>query len=479
MSAHQGSPAVPYQGVINIHPKIEPDTVHHLLQLVGEEPRALSDLQGCVDRLAQVQAAKQSLARVPAARAASGAGGARRHAAGRPGVSGPVSVSELQAAWHAVQAGQFRTPTPRSIDTRTVATAGQCSWQPPDPVYPVIGAHRGAGSTLVALAIATAHGEPAHLVECAPTVGSGLVAAGTAELGTVGPWSRGTRGHVVLDRLITAHEVLPTPEPPPGETTLTVLDVARDLTHLIEGHDWAAEQVRSADVVALTAAATVPGMRQLEAAILWLGPNRVRVAVIGPPVRRWPRPVARAAGPLTRALLDQGEVVAVPHLKALAVGGISCCGTTRRRHHSRRPPAGPDHPYDPVLKGNLMSIATLAATFADLPAAGAAQATTWMTTTENQSSAEAAAPLPMVCPIAPPGAQVHVDTIMGYVLWGVGVLIALGVFTSLGAFIGGRVFSMPHASKAGIVGMIVVLVGIIGYFVLPPIVETMMGTGCV
>lgn len=66
MSAHQGSSAVPYQGVINIHPKIEPDTVHHLLQLVGEEPRALSDLQGCADRLAQVQAAKQSLARVPA-----------------------------------------------------------------------------------------------------------------------------------------------------------------------------------------------------------------------------------------------------------------------------------------------------------------------------------------------------------------------------------------------------------------------------
>lgn len=238
-------------------------------------------------------------------------------------MSGPVSVSELQAAWHAVQTGQFRTPAQHGNNARTDTADGRRPWQPPDPVYPVVGAHRGAGATLVALAIATAHGEPTHLVECAPTVGSGLVAAATAELGTVGPWSRGTRGPVVLDRLVTGPDVLPTPEPPPGEVTLTVLDVARDLTQLIEGHDWAAEQVRSADVLALTAAATVPGMQQLEAAIYWLGPNRVRVAVIGSPVRRWPRPVARAAGPLTRALLDQGEVVAVPHLKALAVGGIS------------------------------------------------------------------------------------------------------------------------------------------------------------
>lgn len=126
-----------------------------------------------------------------------------------------------------------------------------------------------------------------------------------------------------------------------------------------------------------------------------------------------------------------------------------------------------------------MSIATSFAAASDISASVSAHATTWMTTTQKFGSTEAAAVLPMVCPKAPPGAQVHVDTIMGYVLWGVGVLIAFGVFTSLGAFIGGRVFSMPHASKAGIIGMVVILVGVIGYFVLPPIVETMMGTGCV
>ena len=126
-----------------------------------------------------------------------------------------------------------------------------------------------------------------------------------------------------------------------------------------------------------------------------------------------------------------------------------------------------------------MNIPTPYATASDISAAVSAHATTWATTTHKIGWAEATVPLPMVCPIAPPGAQVHVDTIMGYIMWGVGVLITVGVFTSLGAFIGGRVFSMPHASKAGIVGMVVILVGIIGYFVLPPIVETMMGTGCV
>lgn len=67
MNAHQHAPALPYKGVNTPYPNIEPGTVQRLLELVGEEPRALSDLQGCVDRLAQVQAAKQTLARVPAA----------------------------------------------------------------------------------------------------------------------------------------------------------------------------------------------------------------------------------------------------------------------------------------------------------------------------------------------------------------------------------------------------------------------------
>ena len=47
------------------------------------------------------------------------------------------------------------------------------------------------------------------------------------------------------------------------------------------------------------------------------------------------------------------------------------------------------------------------------------------------------------------------------------------------AIVGGRAFSMPHASKAGVVGIVLVFAAIIGYLVLPGIVRAMTGSGCV
>lgn len=87
--------------------------------------------------------------------------------------------------------------------------------------------------------------------------------------------------------------------------------------------------------------------------------------------------------------------------------------------------------------------------------------------------------LPQVCPVAPPGAQAYADQLMGYVLWGVIILFLLGVVVSIGAIVAGRIFGMPHASKAGIVGLAVIFISVIGYLVLPGIVGTMTGTGCV
>lgn len=84
-----------------------------------------------------------------------------------------------------------------------------------------------------------------------------------------------------------------------------------------------------------------------------------------------------------------------------------------------------------------------------------------------------------VCPKAPPGAQVHVDDIMGYVLWGVGILFLLGIVISIGAVVGGRVFGMPHASKGGVVGLVMVFVAVIGYLILPGILDEMLGSGCI
>ena len=84
-----------------------------------------------------------------------------------------------------------------------------------------------------------------------------------------------------------------------------------------------------------------------------------------------------------------------------------------------------------------------------------------------------------VCPVAPPGAQQYADQITGYVLWGVGILFIVGVVVAIGAIVAGRIFSMPHASKAGIVGIFVVILAAFLYVIAPPIVDSILGNGCI
>ena len=84
-----------------------------------------------------------------------------------------------------------------------------------------------------------------------------------------------------------------------------------------------------------------------------------------------------------------------------------------------------------------------------------------------------------VCPVAPPGAQQYADQITGYVLWGVGILFIVGVVVAIGAIVAGRIFAMPHASKAGIVSIFVAMLAGIAYMVVPSIVASILGTGCV
>ncbi len=84
-----------------------------------------------------------------------------------------------------------------------------------------------------------------------------------------------------------------------------------------------------------------------------------------------------------------------------------------------------------------------------------------------------------VCPVAPPGAQQYADQITGYVLWGVGILFIVGVVVAIGAIIAGRIFAMPHASKAGIVSIFVAMMSGIAYMVVPSIVDSILGSGCI
>jgi hypothetical protein len=84
-----------------------------------------------------------------------------------------------------------------------------------------------------------------------------------------------------------------------------------------------------------------------------------------------------------------------------------------------------------------------------------------------------------ICPKAPPGAQQYADQITGYVMWGVGILFTVGVIVAIGSIVAGRIFNMPHASKAGIVGIFVVLLAAITYVVAPGIVDSILGNGCI
>ncbi|GIG23313.1 hypothetical protein Cch01nite_40370 [Cellulomonas chitinilytica] len=83
------------------------------------------------------------------------------------------------------------------------------------------------------------------------------------------------------------------------------------------------------------------------------------------------------------------------------------------------------------------------------------------------------------CPVAPPGAQQYADQLTGYVLWGVIILFFVGVAVGIGAMVAGRVFSMPHASKAGVVSIVMVFVSAAAYMVVPSMLAAMTGSGCV
>lgn len=84
-----------------------------------------------------------------------------------------------------------------------------------------------------------------------------------------------------------------------------------------------------------------------------------------------------------------------------------------------------------------------------------------------------------ICPKAPGNAEKYTNQIIGYVLWGVGILFILGVVIGIGAIVAGRVFSMPHSSKAGVVGIVVVFITAIAYLVLPGILKAILGAGCI
>ena len=84
-----------------------------------------------------------------------------------------------------------------------------------------------------------------------------------------------------------------------------------------------------------------------------------------------------------------------------------------------------------------------------------------------------------ICPVAPPGAQAQADKLAGYVLWAILILFAVGTVVCVASIVAGRVFHSPHASKAGVVGLLVIVIAAVLYVVAPTIVTSITGSGCI
>lgn len=199
------------------------------------------------------------------------------------------SVAELREAWRAIEAGEF-AHGPRS---EPAAPGASTVWTPSssERVVAVVGCAGGVGASTVALALATATGASARVVECCSPLASGFSAAANAELGTEGSWRRGSRGDVLLERPLTGDAIVPVPTESAVEwtfldTTWTALSGSRT--------GWPESLVRTLDDVVLVTNATVPGLRRLESCAELLGRDALGV-VVGPTAKRWPRPVKVAA----------------------------------------------------------------------------------------------------------------------------------------------------------------------------------------
>ena len=84
----------------------------------------------------------------------------------------------------------------------------------------------------------------------------------------------------------------------------------------------------------------------------------------------------------------------------------------------------------------------------------------------------------VVCPEAPPGMQTFADDVTAWVKWGVLALIGIGAVMSLGSILVGRIFSHPHASRYGAMGVAVVVMVAITYTVILTILDSITGSGC-
>jgi hypothetical protein len=231
-----------------------------------------------------------------------------------------VSVLELQRAWAAVVAGEFRTGPATHRGARATP-----QWDPGEPVVVVAGASGRVGATTVAVAAATAADRPVRVVECGPVHATGLAAATTAELGVDDAgWRRGTRDQVLIERTTASFDdPALVPVPGPAACELTVLDAGWDLTRLVGADGWLPAAVATRPLV-LVSVATAPGLRALDTALrLTDRPTASWGVLVGPRRSRWRRPPVVAPTPAVDAIAERGRLLRVPVVPAIGLHGLT------------------------------------------------------------------------------------------------------------------------------------------------------------
>jgi hypothetical protein len=235
--------------------------------------------------------------------------------------AGIVAVDELTRAYRAALDGEFRTGVRRS----SLASSGPSDWSPGavERVIPVVGCLAGAGTSTVALGLATAAGD-ARVVECCTVAASGLAAASSVELGiTADGWVQGARDTVLIERRgDRVRSIAACPAPNAATKALSILDCSWDVDLLVADNGWLGTTVRTLSGVVLVTRPTIPGLRRLEAAVESLGAQRVHAVVVGVQ-RRWPRHVEHGLGPSSRELRTAGRLIGLPSDSVLAVNGLT------------------------------------------------------------------------------------------------------------------------------------------------------------
>jgi hypothetical protein len=87
--------------------------------------------------------------------------------------------------------------------------------------------------------------------------------------------------------------------------------------------------------------------------------------------------------------------------------------------------------------------------------------------------------LAVVCPQAPPGMQNYVDSVTGWVMWGVLAILVIAGFVSIGSILAGRIFAHPHGSRYGAIGLTVTVICAVLYVTVPTVLNSIVaGAEC-